>query len=49
VALKMVAGLVPKSTARAPARLVPVMVTVVPPASAPVAGARLDSTGAGGR
>ena len=35
----MVAGVEPKSTAVAPDRSVPVMVTLVPPAGGPVAGA----------
>ena len=44
--VKLVAGVEPKSTAVAPVRFVPVMVTVVPPLVEPVAGLTADTVGA---
>jgi hypothetical protein len=43
--VKAVAFLVPNSTAVAPVKLVPVMVTLVPPASGPAVGATLVTVG----
>ena len=45
VAVKLAAGVEPKSTAVAPLRFVPEMVTVVPPAAGPVAGLTPDTVG----
>ena len=42
----LVAGVVPKSTAVAPLKTVPVMVTVVPPATGPEVGLMSVTTGA---
>ena len=47
VTLKVVAGVVPNSTDVAPFRLVPVMVTVVPPRVEPLVGVKLVIVGAG--
>ena len=44
--VKLVAAVAPKDTALAPARLVPVRVTLVPPAIAPVDGDTLVTVGA---
>ena len=44
--VKLVAGVEPKSTAVAPVKLVPVMVTVVPPAAGPLDGLTADTVGA---
>ena len=44
--VKLVAGVVPKSTAVAPVKLVPVIVTEVPPAGGPVVGLTPVTTGA---
>jgi hypothetical protein len=42
-----VAAVVPKVTAVAPVKLVPVIVTEVPPASGPTAGVTLETAGTG--
>ena len=47
--VKFVAGVVPKSTAVAPVKPVPVMVTNVPPDAGPDDGLMLVTTGASGR
>ena len=44
VLLRIVAGLLPKSTAVAPARFVPLIVTGVPPSTAPEAGVKPEGT-----
>jgi hypothetical protein len=44
--VKLAAGAAPKRTAVAPVRLVPVMVTVLPPAVAPLAGETPVTVGA---
>ena len=44
--VKLVAAVEPKLTAVAPVRLVPVIVTLVPPASGPAAGATCVTPGA---
>lgn len=41
----LVAGVEPKATAEAPVKLVPVRVTIVPPASAPAVGVREERVG----
>ena len=46
--VKLVAAVVPKSTAVAPVKLVPVIVTEVPPAAGPLVGLRPVTVGAGG-
>ena len=45
LAVRLVAGVVPKVTAVAEPRLVPVMTTVVPPAVGPAAGAMAVTVG----
>jgi hypothetical protein len=45
--MKLVAGALPKLTAVAPVKLVPVMMTEVPPAVVPVAALMPVTTGAG--
>ena len=45
--VKVVAAILPKVTAVAPVKLVPVMVTTVPPATGPVLGAIDVMVGAG--
>ena len=46
--VKPAAAVAPKATAVAPVKLVPVIVTEVPPASGPVAGDTDETVGAGG-
>jgi hypothetical protein len=46
--VKLLAALAPNFTALAPVKLVPVMLTVVPPVSGPVLGLKLATVGAGG-
>ena len=43
--VKLVAGVEPKSTAVAPVKFVPVMVTVVPPAAGPFVGLKAVTVG----
>ena len=43
--VKLVAGVEPKSTAVAPVKFVPVMVTVVPPAAGPLVGLKAVTVG----
>ena len=47
ITVTAVAAVVPKSTAVAPVKPVPVIVTEVPPAVEPVAGLRLETAGVG--
>jgi hypothetical protein len=46
--LKVVAGMLPKLTAVAPVKFVPVIVTIVPPADGPLVGERPVTVGAEG-